>query len=61
MSFKVGDRVYVMNYRDYPSVCEKPCTITEIGPLGPMQYFVRFDDPRLGTGSFVEGDLRLEQ
>lgn len=59
MSFKVGDRVKVVNYRDYPSACDKPCTITDIGPAGPMQYTVRFDDPNLGSGSFAKDDLRL--
>jgi len=59
MSFKVGDRVQVTNYRDYPSACSKPCTVAEVGPAGPMQYTVRFDDPRLGMGSFAEEDLQL--
>jgi hypothetical protein len=59
MKFSVGDRVRVVNYRDYPKACDKPCVITEIGPAGPMQYSVKFDDPELVHGSFGEDDLEL--
>jgi hypothetical protein len=59
MKFKIGDRVRVVNYRDYPQACDKPCVITGIGPAGPMQYTVRFDELKLGTGSFGEDDLEL--
>jgi len=55
----IGDRVRVVNYRDYPSACDKPCTITSIGPNGPMQCGVKFDDTKLGYGSFAEDDLEL--
>jgi hypothetical protein len=59
MKFKIGDRVRVANYRDYPAACDKPCVITSIGPPGPMQYSVKFDDAKVGFGSFGEDDLEL--
>jgi hypothetical protein len=59
MKFSIGDRVRVVNYRDYPGACAKPCVIVDVGPDGPMQYTVKFTDPKLGHGSFGEDDLEL--
>ncbi len=59
MKFKIGDHVRVVNYRDYPAAFGKQCVITDVGPVGPMQYSVKFDDAKLGYGSFAEDDLGL--
>jgi hypothetical protein len=62
--FKVGNRIVgkaaLPNF--FQQIVGKHGVVESVNsddPIGP--YFVRFDDPELGTGSFLESDLELER